>query len=164
MLREDLDPDGDEDDAAEYGGLVFHQHAEFFSCKGAEEAAERRDDADEGNGKAGIRVGEGHRQGDSRRQGIDAGCHRLGEDETVSKGPRVAGLLGIAQASDGFREHFSAQESQKDQGDPMVDRFHVAAEGCSCQIPNQGHQCLKDTEACCGDDQLLFLVLITDAV
>lgn len=164
MFRENLDADGNQDDSAEERRLVFHQRAKALACKGAEETAEGGDYADEGNGKVGVRVGKRHRQSDPRRQGVDAGRHRLGKDQLISKGRGIAGKFRVSEILNGFDKHFSTQKSQKYQGDPMVHHFHVLAEGGAGKIADERHQRLKYPETDRRGDQFFPFLRIADPV
>ena len=164
MLHEDLDADGDQDHAAEEGCLVLHHGAEFLPDEGADQTADRGGDSDEGDGQIGVGVGEGHGEGYAGGQRVDAGGDGLGKNQLISKGRVADLLLRMAEILNGLDQHLAPQKSQQHQGDPMVDDFHVAAEGFPRQIADQGHQRLKNSKAEGSDDQFFLFLLKADSV
>lgn len=92
-------------------------------------------------------------EGNTNSQGINAGCN--GEDQHfLEMDGRAAGFGLVVE---GLFDHVAADESQENEGDPVVVGSDGLLEAGAKEIADGGHQGLEGAEIE-GDDDGVFLV------
>ena len=114
--EEDLQADGDEDEAAEDAGAAEEAGAEEAAEAEADEADGEGDGADqEGSGEGGAEavVGDGEADG----EGVDGGGHAL-QQQGARGFAGGGGRVRLFFAAEALADHFKAQEQEQAEGDP----------------------------------------------
>ena len=141
--HKDLQPDGDEDHAAQHRRLARQLGAEFFADANACIAQHKGHRCDQCSAhqrhcQAVLRNGKAH------RQRVDAGSHALHHDGAQGQSRRCgAGLLPAAQP---LPQHLTAnvpQQHQCDPGDDPRKRLERLQHGVDADPPRQRHSGLK---------------------
>ena len=148
MLQQDLCTQQDQDHAAKDLGFLFKLAAKNIAdldtagrkdaCAQADHQHRREDAIDAADGK--LR----HGKGDAYSQRVDGGCHRHnkhGLDRQVC----IMAVLALALGK-GFLEHIDANDTQQNEGHPMVNRLDRVSKQVTKEIADQGHQRLKAAE------------------
>ena len=87
-------------------------------------------------------------EGDAHRQGVDAGGHGQKKHGADGKGAVVT----LPVSGKAFLDHISADESQEDKGDPVVERDDIPLKRRAQQKADGGHQRLEAAEPGAGEE------------
>ena len=149
MLQEDFNADHNQDCATEQLRLGGKDGAELFAQKNAGQADDKSDDADEGDRQQHQQSGgrsNGGGKDDPGGQRVDAGGDRHGDEHF--KADRFAAVTVVLRLLfDGFIDHLSADVTQQDKSDPMVQLTDDPFARLADQPADDGHDRLKDAEA-----------------
>ena len=141
MLQQDLAAHEDQDDPARKLGLRLESQAEHVSDLHARDSENEGSYPDEGNGGNDIHVQEG--EGHADCESVNAGRHRKGNHGLYIKGIIFFLFLLLCQR---FLYHIRTDQSQKDEGDPVINAGDGVPEARSQEIADQRHTGLKASE------------------
>ena len=141
MLKQNLEADEDEHDAAHDGGRLFVARAKGMADRHAGDGEDKGCDAYKRY--SGHDVNRERRKRDAYGQGVNRGGN--GENQVFYQ-VNLLGILVVALAlvlGKGLPQHLAADEGQKDKGDPMVDGPDDAHELTAERPSDHGHAGLK---------------------